>query len=49
MASDTAEPIGPDEIKAIPVRRPGRWIAAAIILVFGAALAKSVATNPRFQ
>ena len=49
MASDTAEPVPPDEIKAIPVRRPGRWIAAAIILVFGAALAKSVATNPRFQ
>src|SRR2546430_2749522 len=49
MASDTAEPVRPDEIKAIPVRRPGRWIAAAIILVFGAALVKSVATNPRFQ
>src|SRR5438270_9154520 len=49
MASDTAEPVRPDEIKAIPVRRPGRWIAAAVVLVFGAALAKSVATNPRFQ
>jgi polar amino acid transport system permease protein len=49
MASDTAEPGRPDEIKAIPVRRPGRWIAAAIILLFAAALLKSVATNPRFQ
>jgi polar amino acid transport system permease protein len=49
MASDTAEPVRPDEIKAIPVRRPGRWIAAAIVLVFGAALVKSVATNPRFE
>jgi polar amino acid transport system permease protein len=49
MASDTAEPVRPDEIKAIPVRRPGRWIAAAVVLVFGAALVKSVATNPRFQ
>jgi len=49
MASDTAAPGRPDEIKAIPVRRPGRWIAAAIILLFAAALVKSVATNPRFQ
>src|SRR3954452_16541557 len=49
MARDTAEPVRPDEIKAIPVRRPGRWIAAAVVLVFGAALVKSVATNPRFQ
>jgi hypothetical protein len=32
MASDTVEPARPDEIKAIPVRRPGRWVAAAIIL-----------------
>jgi polar amino acid transport system permease protein len=47
--SDTAEPVRPDEIKAIPVRRPGRWLAAAIVLVLAAALGKSVATNPRFQ
>jgi polar amino acid transport system permease protein len=49
MANETAEPTRPDEIKAIPVRRPGRWVAAAIILVFAAALVKSVVTNPRFQ
>src|SRR6478609_3725744 len=49
MASDTAEPVRPDEIKAIPVRRPGRWVAAAIILYLSAALVKSVATNPRFE
>jgi polar amino acid transport system permease protein len=49
MASDTAEPVRPDEIKAIPVRRPGRWIAAAIILYLFAAVVKSVATNPRFE
>jgi len=36
-------------IDAVPVRRPGRWIAGAIILVLAAALAKSVATNPRFH
>jgi polar amino acid transport system permease protein len=49
MASNTAEPARPDEIKAIPVRRPGRWVAAAIIFYLSAAIAKSVATNPRFQ
>lgn len=42
-------PIPPEEIKAIPVRHPGRWVASAIILVLAAAFAKSVATNPRFQ
>jgi polar amino acid transport system permease protein len=48
--SETA-PSGPrpDEIKAIPVRHPGRWIATAIVLVLAAALAKSIATNPRFE
>jgi polar amino acid transport system permease protein len=48
-SGDIAEPVRPEEIKAIPVRHPGRWVAAAIILVLFAALAKSVATNPRFD
>ena len=47
--SDTAEQVRPDEIKAIPVRHPGRWVAAAIVVVLGAALAKSIATNSNFQ
>jgi polar amino acid transport system permease protein len=46
---EIAPPVPPDEIRAIPVRHPGRWIAAAIVLVFGAALGKSFATNQRFQ
>jgi polar amino acid transport system permease protein len=41
-------PVRPDEIKAIPLRHPGRWIAGAIILVLGVALANSMATNQRF-
>src|SRR5436190_9706848 len=49
MASESAEPVRPDEIKAIPVRQPGRWVAAAIIVYLSAALVKSVATNPRFE
>jgi polar amino acid transport system permease protein len=43
----TTEP--PGEIQAVPVRHPGRWIAAAIIAILVAALARSVATNPRFE
>jgi polar amino acid transport system permease protein len=39
----------PDEIKAVPVRHPGRWIAAGIVAILVIALARSVATNPRFN
>ncbi len=39
----------PEDIRAVPVRRPGRWIAAAIVLVIAAALVRSVVTNPRFE
>jgi polar amino acid transport system permease protein len=39
----------PGEIQAVPVRHPGRWIAAGIVAVFLVALARSVATNPRFE
>jgi polar amino acid transport system permease protein len=41
--------VGPDEIRAIPVRHPGRWLAAAVIVYLGVALGNSIATNPRFQ
>jgi len=39
----------PDEIRAVPVRRPGRWIAAAVVIVVAVAIVHSVATNPRFE
>ena len=35
----------PDEIRAVPVRHPGRWVAGVLILIFGASLIHSVATN----
>jgi polar amino acid transport system permease protein len=38
----------PDEIKAVPVRHPGRWIAAAIVVVIAAALIRSAVTNSHF-
>ena len=37
-----------EEVRAVPVRHPGRWIASAIIVVLAATLINSVATNPRF-
>jgi polar amino acid transport system permease protein len=35
----------PEDIKAVPVRHPGRWIAAAIILVVAASIIRSIVTN----
>src|SRR5947209_7940660 len=47
---ETPPPAGrPDEIRAVPVRHPGRWLAAALILLFGTSLARSVATNNRLE
>jgi polar amino acid transport system permease protein len=43
----TAEP--PGEIRAVPVRHPGRWIAAAVVIILLVALAHSAATNSRFE
>src|SRR5438132_2477432 len=49
-ATDAPEPSRrPEEIKAVPVRHPGRWVATALILLFGASLARSVATNNRLE
>jgi polar amino acid transport system permease protein len=45
----TSTPSDPDVIQAVPARHPGRWIAAAIVLLIAARLAWSVVTNPRFE
>jgi polar amino acid transport system permease protein len=47
--STGAEPGPPEEIRAVPVRHPGRWIAAAIVGIVLVAIAKSVATNDNFE
>jgi polar amino acid transport system permease protein len=39
----------PEDIKAVPVRHPGRWIAAAIVLLFAAAAIRSIVTAKGFQ
>jgi polar amino acid transport system permease protein len=41
--------VPPDEIKAIPVRHYGRWIAAAFIVYLAVAAGWSIATNPNFE
>ncbi|HTA06185.1 MAG TPA: amino acid ABC transporter permease [Solirubrobacteraceae bacterium] len=39
----------PEDIRAVPVRRPGRWVAAAIIVIVAVALIRSIIDNPNFQ
>jgi polar amino acid transport system permease protein len=39
----------PEDIKAVPVRHYGRWIAAALVLIAAASIVRSVATNKRFE
>ncbi len=38
----------PEEIKAVPVRHPGRWVAAALVLLIAASFIRSVVTNKAF-
>lgn len=39
----------PKEIEAVPVRRPGRWITALVVLAIAASIARAVVTNFRFH
>jgi polar amino acid transport system permease protein len=47
-AAATARP-GEQVIEAVPLRRPGRWVAAAVVAVAAIWLAHSLVTNPGFQ
>jgi polar amino acid transport system permease protein len=38
-----------DELDAIPVRHPGRWVATGVVLIFALEMGYSVVTNPRYQ
>jgi polar amino acid transport system permease protein len=50
---DTTEPAPaggrPEDIRAVPLRRPGRWLAAGLVVLLAAVLTESVVTNPRFH
>jgi polar amino acid transport system permease protein len=39
----------PEDIEAVPVRRPGRWIASAIVLIIAASIVRAIVVNPNFQ
>jgi polar amino acid transport system permease protein len=39
----------PEEIQAVPVRRPGRWIASAIVLIIAASIIRAIVVNPNFE
>ena len=39
----------PDDIKAVPVRHPGRWIASVVVLLVAASIVRSIVTDPRFE
>jgi polar amino acid transport system permease protein len=49
MSGGTAPAVPPDEIRAIPVRHRGRWVAGLVILFLVYAVAVSLATNKRFE
>ncbi|WP_222262602.1 amino acid ABC transporter permease [Modestobacter marinus] len=50
MATDApTRPAPPEQIRAVPVRHPGRWVAAAVIAVLIAMFVHMLATNPVFQ
>lgn len=48
-ADTHTEPAPPEAIKAVPVRRPGRWVAAAVILVLAGMFVHMLVTNPKFE
>jgi len=39
----------PEPVRAVPVRHPGRWIAAAVVAVLAAMFVSMLVTNPAFQ
>jgi polar amino acid transport system permease protein len=49
QTTDVPGPGRPEDIKAVPVRRPGRWIASAIVLLIAASIVRSMVTNKNFQ
>jgi polar amino acid transport system permease protein len=48
-STEIAERARPEAIRAVPVRHPGRWVAAAVIAVLVAMLANNLATNTRWK
>ncbi|BDZ54111.1 polar amino acid ABC transporter permease [Agromyces marinus] len=49
LATAPAATAGDDDIVAIPLRRPWRWVGAVAVLAFAAAFAMSILTNPNLD
>jgi polar amino acid transport system permease protein len=49
MSIQSPERVRPEPIKAMPVRRTGQWVSAAVVVALVAALLWSVATNDNIQ
>jgi polar amino acid transport system permease protein len=47
--AEAAQATPPEQLKAIPVRHPGQWLAAAVIAVLVAMGVHTLVTNKRFQ
>jgi polar amino acid transport system permease protein len=47
--STTEAPERPEEIRAVPVRHPWRWVASVIVLAIAASIVRSVITDNNFQ
>ncbi len=47
--STTDAPERPEDIKAVPVRHPWRWVASVIVLAIAASIVRSVVTDKNFQ
>ncbi|GAA2726919.1 amino acid ABC transporter permease [Actinocorallia aurantiaca] len=46
---EPSERARPETIQAVPVRRPGRWVLAAVLLVLASQFVHMLVTNPKFQ
>lgn len=50
MAAELPAPApAPEQVVAIPVRHPGRWVAAVVLLLLAAMFVHGLATNPAWQ
>jgi polar amino acid transport system permease protein len=48
-ARPAEQPAAPEALVAVPVRHPGRWVAAVILLVLAAMFVHGLVTNPAWQ
>ncbi|HWM03621.1 MAG TPA: amino acid ABC transporter permease [Actinophytocola sp.] len=48
-STDDGSSLPPEKIVAVPVRHPGRWVGAGILLVLAAMLLNSLITNPAWR